>query len=537
MRLAIPSLLSLTLLGRAATAAGPDDLTVRTSTGTYTGLVDPSFPRTRQFRAIPFAEPPVASRRWLPPQKLTSSPTEHHYATRFPPSCPQFMSAVPSYYNIDLTKGNLIYNGNQNDTSGLVGEATSEDCLYVAVWTPTTPPPDGGFPVLFFMTGGGNVQGGIDIPWQMPTSWVERSQSHIVVTINYRLSIFGFPNARGISAGHQNLGILDQRAALEWVRDNIAAFGGNPARITQMGRSAGATATDVHAYAYHEDPIAQGYYMQSGTIFSGARRYDTTYSNFTFVARHVGCDAPCGGPCPADDNGAAELDCMRRVSFVQIINFIGQYGDRADAPALWFNLVPDDHVVFFNYTARSEAGKIARVPAIISHTANEASALFPWSVDNPSVGPNQAVVNSLTVGGWVCPSLNSTVYRNRLGIPIFRIEYAGRFPNLNYYDWLGAYHASDIPITFGTYGLLDHIANTTSFEAEVSQSFQDHILAFVKDPYHGPQETLGWQPMIANDPNGGYIMRIGANGTAAQQIDGVEVDGVCLGLREHNPFP
>lgn len=96
------------------------------------------------------------------------------------------------------------------------------------------------------MTGGGFIIGGIDIPWQMPTSWVERSKSHIIVTINYRVNIFGFPNARGLKDGEQNLGILDERAALEWVRDNIAAFGGDPTRITQWGRSAGALSADIH---------------------------------------------------------------------------------------------------------------------------------------------------------------------------------------------------------------------------------------------------------------------------------------------------
>ena len=237
MKLAILSLLALatdSVLAREANCSGSDHLTVQTSTGTYTGLIDPKFPKTRQFRAIPFAKPPVLSRRWLPPQKLSSPPSEYHYATQFPPSCPQFVTAVTSLWNQNLTKGNLIYNGHQNDSSGLVGEATSEDCLYLAIWTPTAAP-NATLPVLFFMTGGGFEIGGVDIPWQLPTSWVERSQSHIVVTINYRLSIFGFPNARGLADGDQNLGILDQRVALEWVRDNIAAFGGDPNRITHGG--------------------------------------------------------------------------------------------------------------------------------------------------------------------------------------------------------------------------------------------------------------------------------------------------------------
>ena len=540
MKLTVLSLLALRatniVVGHEAKYPGSDQLTVRTSTGIFTGLIDPEFPNTRQFRAVPFAKPPVLTRRWLPPEKLSPS-DEHMYATQFPPSCPQFVSAVPSFWNSDLTRGNLIYNGNQNDSSGLVGAATSEDCLYLAVWTPKVAAPNAGLPVLLFMTGGGFIMGGIDIPWQMPTSWVERSQSHIVVTINYRLDIFGFPYARGLANSQQNLGILDQRGALEWVRDNIAAFGGDPSRITLMGRSAGAVSVDVHAFAFSHEPIAQAHYMQSGTIFGASiLPKDPTFSNFTFVSHQFGCDSLSGDD--ENNDGAAELDCMRQVSFKDIVNFIGQYSDRGEIPKLRFALVPDERIVFTDYTARAEAGNIARVPIIISNAANEASVGVPWPA-NLTIGPNQALVTALDLEVMVCPTFNSTVYRNRMGkdVPVFRLQHAGTFPNLNVYPWLGAYHASDIPITFGTYQLLDHIANTTQFEIDVSLSLQDHILAFIKDPYNGPQEAMGWKPMDTSDPNGGDLIRFGADGIVSQHVDGVEVDGACLGLREYDPFP
>ena len=533
MKLAILSLLALAtgaVLAAEAQCPLPDDLTVKTSTGIYTGLIDPEYPKTRQFRSIPFVEPPVLSRRWLPPQKLSPS-SKHHYATRFPPSCAQFVTSVISIYDTPLTKGNLIYNGNQNDTSGLVSVASSEDCLYLAIWTPTTPPPPGGFPVLFFMTGGGNILGGVEIPWQLPHSWVERSQSHIVVTINYRLSIFGFPRARGLAGEDQNLGILDQRAALEWVRDNIAAFGGDPHRITMYGQSAGAIDSDIHSYAYYQDPIVQGYFIQSGVVFSVPIPQDPPYSNFSYVARQFGCEVPC-----ADDPAAAELDCMRQVPFAQLVNFIGQYGDRGETPTLSFNLVQDNRTFFTNYTARSLEGKMARVPAIISNTANEFSTLVPWPVSNLTEGPYQPTVTALDIIRGVCATLNATTYRNRLGIPVFRMQYAGTFPNMNYYKWLGAYHASDLPITFGTYHLLDGVANTTEFEVEVSRGLQDYLLAFINDPYHGLPK-MGWNPMNVTDPYGGEMIRLGADGNVTQHIHGIEIDGSCDGSREYNPFP
>ncbi|KAF4556371.1 Carboxylesterase-like protein 16 [Elsinoe fawcettii] len=527
------------VLDLAAGHANSSRLTVQTSTGSFTGLIDPAYPSTRQFRSIPFAEPPVASRRWLPPQKLAQS-DEHRYSVKFPPSCPQFVSAVPVFWNSPLTKGNLIYNGAQNDTSGLVGEATSEDCLHLAVWTPSVDKiPEEGLPVMFFMTGGGFVMGGVELPWQIPVSWVERSQSHIVVSVNYRVNIFGFPNARGLANGEQNLGILDQRAALEWVRDNIASFGGDPGRIMHWGRSAGAISTDIHTYAYAGDPIAQSYYIESGTAFSLGPVPPPAYSNFTFVAQNVGCGSPCGSaPCSADEAAKAELDCMRLVSMTQISNFVGQYADNGTRPALSFSISADDRVVFSDYAARSEEGLIARRPTTISYTANEFSSLVPWPA-NLTAGPDQALVDAGTITFGVCATYNSTVYRNRLGpeVPVFRFQYAAEFPNLNVYDWLGAYHNSETSLIFGAYNLLDGVANSTAYQDEVSRSLQDHILAFAKDPYAGPQ-TLGWEPSVTDAPNGGSLIRFGGStGEVVRTVDGLEVDGVCLGKGVYNPFP
>ncbi|KAF7350911.1 Alpha/beta-hydrolase [Mycena sanguinolenta] len=504
---------------------GANTLTVTTQTGSYTGLIDPEFPHTRQFRSIAFAEPPVTASRWLPPTALPKS-AAHHYSFNFPASCPQFVSSRPSVWNQFLAKGNLIFNGNQNHTSGLVGEATSEDCLYLAVWTPANATTNSKLPVLFFMTGGGLQTGGVNIEWQLPTSWVERSQEHIVVTINYRLNIFGFPNARGLT--DQNLGILDQRMALEWVRDNIASFGGDPSRIIQWGQSAGSQSADFHSYAFFNDPIAQGYFLQSGTALLQNFDMDAAHTNFSFVAKHFGCDFPT--------DGAAELDCMRPVPFALIENFIGQYGDNGTQPALTFNVVRDEKIIFFNYTARAAAGKLAKSPAIISNCANEHSSLYAYPVNNLTEGPYEPAVLALDLSIWVCPTAATTQLRNALDIPVFRYQHAGTYPNLNPLTWLGAYHASDLPMNFGTYGLLTDLGQTTAFEVAVSVSMQDHILAFVKDPHNGPQ-AIGWEPLNANAPNGGTLLRFGADGKVVQTVNGVEVDGPCKGIGTYNQFP
>ncbi|MEU4247928.1 carboxylesterase family protein [Amycolatopsis sp. NPDC026612] len=112
----------------------------------------------------------------------------------------------------------------------------SEDCLSLNVFTPST---TGSRPVLVWIHGGGFSSGSGGQVWYTGTR-LARDADAVVVTLNYRLGVLGFLSAEGIPA---NLGIADQLAALEWVRDNIAAFGGNPAEITLGGQSAGAQST------------------------------------------------------------------------------------------------------------------------------------------------------------------------------------------------------------------------------------------------------------------------------------------------------
>jgi len=158
-------------------------------------------------------------------------------STTFGPSCSQYVTKVPSVWALNIT-GNLIVNYGESLTAGEVAQNSAEDCLSLAIWTPASVTRDSKLPVIIFTTSGGFETGGVNIPTQLPANWVHRSQKHIVVTINYRVNIFGFPNARGLNS--TNFALQDQRVAVEWVHENIAAFGGDPSKITLWGQSAGA---------------------------------------------------------------------------------------------------------------------------------------------------------------------------------------------------------------------------------------------------------------------------------------------------------
>jgi carboxylesterase type B len=262
-------------------------------------------------------QPPVGRLRWTAPQPLDST-DEVIDSTVYGPSCSQYVSAIPFVWGLNIT-GNLIVNYGESLFAGQVAQNSAEDCLSLAVWTPANATEDSNLPVIVYLTGGGDVTGGVNIPTQLPPDWVHRSQRHIVVTTNYRLNIFSYPHARGLDDG--NFGLLDQRMAVQWVQENIAAFGGDPTKITLWGQSAGAVASDMYLLAWHEDPIIQASISSSGTAYLGASSGgDFTGSNFTFVAKAMGCDF---------EDAKAELECMRRIPMPRIENFVGQYQDNS----------------------------------------------------------------------------------------------------------------------------------------------------------------------------------------------------------------
>src|SRR3954451_13663151 len=182
---------------------------VETTTGSVQGRVKDAM---SDFRGIPYAAPPVGDLRFRPPQPAEPW-TGVRDATRFRPMAPQNQGTMERMF-------------------GAPPQAVDEDCLSLNIWTPACD--DAKRPVMVWIHGGAFVSGTGATPWYDGRSFAR--DDVVLVTINYRLGALGFLHVDG----QGNNGILDQVAALEWVRDNIAAFGGDPGNVTAFGESAGA---------------------------------------------------------------------------------------------------------------------------------------------------------------------------------------------------------------------------------------------------------------------------------------------------------
>jgi para-nitrobenzyl esterase len=290
------------------------------------------------YEGVPFAAPPLGALRWREPQPVQPW-TGVRKAAAFAPACMQLGVSMP-------------------------GEPTpkiSEDCLYLNVWAPTGR--RGRLPVMVFIPGGGYANGATSLPLY----WGDRlaRRGVVVVTLAYRLGPLGFlahPELTAESPHHSsgNYGLMDQAAALDWVQRNIAAFGGDPGRVTIFGQSAGAMSVSM----LMASPLARGRFQraigESGGLFEPLQ-----------LAPGYGLPvAERDGVAYAKSLGAASLADLRGLPAEQLLH--GQAG-KVTHPVIEpyaLPLSPYDAFV---------AGKQARVPVLTGWNAEEARALTDFS--------------------------------------------------------------------------------------------------------------------------------------------------------------
>lgn len=316
------------------------------------------------FKGIPYAAPPVGVRRWKPPEPVAPW-TQPLLATAFGPACPQ-----------DLTKSS---ERTPDSTDAFVGPipCLSEDCLYLNVWTPR-PTPAKPLPVFVYFHGGRLIEGSSSQPKLDGTRLA--SKGAVVVTANYRLGVLGFLACSSLSAESPqkisgNYGVMDAVAALRWVHDNVAAFGGDPANVTVAGQAIPLTLLTV--------PEARGL-LNRAIVCSAAmplRLRDLSQMQGTLESsEELGARAiEAMGITP----GPGDLEAMRAVPWQGIvqarIKASGAYASQArNALCVDGMFVPGNPVTAF------AEGRQNAVPLLIGTDADEGTLLeHPFDHDTP----------------------------------------------------------------------------------------------------------------------------------------------------------
>lgn len=329
------------------------------------------------------------------------------------------------------------------------------------------------------------------------------AQDLVVVTVNYRVNIFGFPGAPGET---QNLGLRDQRAAVEWVQKNIAKFGGDARRIVLAGQSAGGVAVDYWAYAYERDPIAAGLIPISGNVFSfPVNAPGVPERNWDTVVGAVGCNETT--------DHAAIMACMRAASWTDIKAAAAAVRPSRSTSVL--RSVPpfypqvDDDVVFGDYINRTHAGRFARLPILGSSTDYEAGYYRVPAFANGIV-PTDEQVTSFHLESFTCPTAYQATGRRSHGVPAWVYRYFGDWDNTRLYPTSGAYHGVDLHMLFGNSEEVSGLP-TAPEQRALTKLMQEAWSSFASDPWSGLQRDMGWPRW---EPGRETLVLLGMNNTS-----------------------
>jgi para-nitrobenzyl esterase len=447
------ALFCLMAIPSAFAQKNPDTRTIRVESGKLFGAATADG-KVIAYKGIPYAQPPVEQLRWQPPQPAGRWQGTLA-ATSFGPHCVQFGSYPDMVFH---------------------DPGESEDCLTLNIWTPadaklaakksgaknSVAKNSGGLPVMVWIYGGGFQTGGTSENRQTGEFLAHRGV--IVVSMNYRLGVFGFfahPELTAESPAHAsgNYGLMDQAAAIAWVRRNIAAFGGDPANITIFGQSAGSQSVS----ALVASPVANGLFAKaighSGSEFprSGGGGLATLHQA-----------EQAGSAWATRTLGSSSLFYLRGLTTDDIAKAAAKGSVR-------FNPIVDGYFLPDSLPNIYAAGKQAHIPVIGGWVANEARpstpatadsftaqahakwganaadflALFPAKTDAEAAqsADDLATANSMGYPTWAWLEAQQKTG----GAPVYRYFFGLGSPgDRNHNAAMGAFHSDDIEYVFGT---------------------------------------------------------------------------------------
>lgn len=485
--LGVAVLLALGLPARTQTVVRVDGGEISGTTGFN--------PDVRAYKGIPFAAPPVGDLRWRDPQPVPKWQGVKQ-TTEFSPMCMQRDRPIDSYH-----------------TPGVL--PVSEDCLYLNVWTPAKSAGER-LPVMVYIHGGGfAVSSGIE-KWFDGDHLAEKGV--VVVTINYRLGVFGFlahPELTKESEHHTsgNYGMLDQIYALKWVQRNIAAFGGDPRRVTMFGQSAGSESVCMDMAT----PLAKGLYIRA-------------------IAESVGCFGPFG-PEPklsgAEQEGvqflqdakASSIADLRKIPAEQLQSVKSQVRFRPIIDGYFLptdpytiysknqeNIVPvilgsnSDEGLLMGPAPASLAAYIQQTKKMYGDKADEFLKIYPASNDA------EAREDAYTIGrdqiAWQARIWADMVSRGKAKTYRYYFSRVPPVPEGAFREQkvhpLGAFHQSEIVYVFGTLDTRNWMWTDT--DRKLSGAMMAYWTNFAKT---GDPNGANLPKWTASDPENDVVMGFG----------------------------
>ncbi|KAH7397157.1 Alpha/Beta hydrolase protein [Pyrenochaeta sp. MPI-SDFR-AT-0127] len=464
-----------------------------------------------EWLGIPYASPPIGPLRFAPPVRSLIRGTFN--ADSYGYDCPQNQASFFAYPNATSQYrkiyANFVNQGNNTQ---------SEDCLTLNVWAKPTKLAK---PVIVWIHGGRYSAGTSNTPFYNGQH-LANTQDVVVVTFNFRMNIFGFS---GSPEGTQNVGFIDQYVAIAWVRDNIAAFGGDPTRITIVGQSSGAQAVGNWAYAFKRVPIVAGLVSHSGNVFSfPINTLELAAKNWYNVSGTLGCG-----------NSGNTLACMRspNITFSAILAAIRRVppppSNSATRSQPAFQITADNKTAFSvsEYSSRLSSGNLARLPYFQIENDHE-SGFYRISALAQGRSPSESEWTSFEQTTFTCPKAFEAHGRAKLSIPNYRARYMADWRNLRLFDdpSSGAYHGVEINMITGNSEVVSGITPEAE-QVKLTKKMQDAWAAFARDPVNG-LDVFGW-PKYEVDKE--TQIKLGTNTTSSVEfVSPAMYDEVCPGL-------
>ncbi|XP_019614374.1 PREDICTED: cholinesterase 1-like [Branchiostoma belcheri] len=453
------------------------------------------------FLGIPFAQPPVGARRFRRAEPL--QPWDGVYnATRKPNACIQLATTLGSAVVPDLQ----------------INTPLSEDCLYLNVWQPTPLPTAAAVMVWIY---GGSFQSGSSALDLYDGRYLAATEGVLVVSVNYRLSTLGFAYS-GTDAAPGNMGLTDQVLALQWVQDNIASFGGDPAKVTVFGESAGGMSAGFLLMSPESRGLFNRAIMQSGTAVLNPLVYprpaDGAYDSTKALAGSLGCTT--------EEGPAAMMNCLREKDAESLVassppiypvidgTFISDNPEKAlidgefEHMDILLGTNSDEGMLFFilfglpGYTVGSETSitrdqfkqNVRAMTIGLNDLAVEAVAFqyTDWRRPDDSDMYRDALDTVLTDWSFVCPAFRTARAHTRVGRTAYMYDFVHRPSNSLAPDWAGTLHTDEIQFVFGR--PLNAAMGYTAEEVDLSRRMMRYWANFAKTGNPNNNGEVAWSP-------------------------------------------